>query len=107
MNREELLAIVETCTAALEEAQRNLALWDGAIENNVYDSVEAAGILEDILLEEAMADCEGSYSYGMDTYSQDFLVNGIAYRATLECEYNRHDKTYYYVESHKFKIDKL
>lgn len=106
MTREELVAVVDKCTAALDEAKENLDLWDRAIANNIYDSVEAAGILEDTLLEMAQADCEGAYNCGEDSYTQDFLVDRVAYTAILECEYNRHDKTYYYVESHKFKIVK-
>lgn len=107
MTREELMNVVTECRAELEMAQNDLIKWDQAIENNVYNSVEAAGILEDVLLDRAMADCEGSYNCGEEFYTQDFLVDGVAYRAVLECEYNRHDKTYYYVDGHKFKIVKM
>lgn len=107
MTRDELLKIVEHCAAALSKAQNDLIEWDQAIENNVYDSVEAAGILEDVLLDRARNDCEGSYNCGEEFYTQDFLVDEVAYRAVLKCEYNRHDKTYYYVDGHKFRIVKL
>jgi hypothetical protein len=51
--------------------------------------------------------CEGSYCFGDDEYTQDFYVGDDLYRATLTVEYNRHDKTYYYVDGDEFKTEKL
>lgn len=42
-----------------------------------------------------------------ETYEQEFIVSGVRYLGTLECEYNRHDKTYYYVEDAKFSYKEL
>jgi len=57
----------------------------------------------------AREDCEGAYNWayncGLDEYTQEFIVGSTKYLGTAKFEYNRHDKTYYYIErctfSHK------
>lgn len=55
-------------------------------------------ILDDVW-EEAREACEGSHNMGLDIYSKLGIVDGQAYRVTIEVEYNRYDKQYYYVET--------
>ena len=88
--------LVESLSEALDH-------FDSLAENNVFDDLEyAIDQIEWKLCDEAEADCEGSYCFGDDTYTQEFIVNGVRYIGTLCCEYDNHDKRYYYVDEHKF-----
>ena len=104
---EQLKAEVATAEANLQVAKSNLAKFEQSPENHVYDSLEDAEYeLTDILRERAGEDCEGSYNCGDDWYEKEFIVDGFHYVARLDCEHDRHDKTYYYLYSSKFKITK-
>lgn len=100
----------EALKAAIEEAKKNLAAAEQALEdfialpqNNVFASLDdACAELEDRLRGQASQDCEGSYNCGADEYVQQFIVDEILYEGKLTVEYNRHDKTYYYVDGAKF-----
>jgi hypothetical protein len=106
--RQRLVQAVFDANAKLAFAQIDLIHFDESIENNVYESKEEAeDYLTEELLERARKDCEGSYNCGHEQYTQDFIVNGYPYRATLEVEYNRHDKTYYYVDEYEMSIEEL
>lgn len=58
--------------------------------------------MEDKLLGQAREDCEGAYNCGADHYDQEFMVGDVRYLGTLTVEYNRHDKTYYYIDGSNF-----
>lgn len=65
--------------------------------NHWYDDLdEAEDAIEWFLRGQAKADCEGSYNFGMDEYTQEFIVGDTLYEGKLAVEYNRHDKEYYY-----------
>lgn len=101
--RESLKAIVKNAEHILTLAQRDLAIFDAKAENNVFDTLDNAEYqLEDQMRDEASDACAGAGNMGCDEYTQRFMVGGIAYIATLTVEYNRHDKTYYYVDSTNF-----
>lgn len=86
---------------ALEEAI-------AAVNNNVYTNLEdACSIIEERLQDKAHDACEGSYSCGLEQYSQLFIVGGQTYKATLSVDYNRHDKTYYYVDGSRFSYESV
>lgn len=104
MSLDQLKADVETAKTALAIAETAIETWKQLPENNVFASLEAAEELEEDLLERASTDCEGSYNCGLDVYEQKFIVDGKQYTAKLSVEYNRHDKTYYYVEESEFTI---
>lgn len=104
ITRESLMAAVKAARSSMNEAQAAYDKFDQAAENNVFDSLELAGKLEKTLQARADEDCEGSYNCGLDVYEQEFMVDGVVYVAALACEYNRHDKTYYYVDSSEFTI---
>jgi hypothetical protein len=94
---------VEFCSVRLKQAECNLEALESDIRNHVYESLEVAEFkLEGILCREANEACEGSYCWGEDSYSQDFIVDDKEYVATMTFEYNRHDKTYYYVDCSEF-----
>lgn len=76
--------------------------------NNVFESLEKAKrALYNRLSDYAENACEGRYNYGCDEYIQEFSVDGKKYLATATVEYNRHDKTYYYVDGFQFNIKEL
>lgn len=106
--RKELEDIIAQCKVNLELAEANLYKFDTLAENNVFESLEIAeGKLEDMLRKRAHEDCEGAYNQGDEEYTQEFIVNGVKYIAIATFEYNRHDKTYYYIDSSDFRIEKL
>lgn len=101
---EQLKSAVNEAKQALAGAESDLADFQERPENNVYASLDDAYELEDVLRGLAAQDCEGAYSVGDDEYSREFMVGDRVYVATLKCEYNRHDKTYYYIEEAEFSI---
>ena len=69
--------------------------YDGEIENledYIYDTA----------YEWASNDCEGSYNCGAEEYTVKFKVNDKLFKVNVGFSYNRHDKTYYYVERQGF-----
>ena len=102
---EQLTRHLELLKECVHMKQDQLNLWLADPKNNVYASIEDATELEDTLSDEAHQDCEGSYNCGNSEYSREFIVGGKLYIAKLEnIQYNRHDKTYYYIEGYDFNI---
>lgn len=105
MTKEELQLNIDAARAQLAEAETALAAFVAAPENNVFASVEeASDELEERLSGQARDDCQGAHNCGADEYTQEFIVDGVIYIATYRPEYNRHDKTYYYVEEAEFSV---
>lgn len=103
--RQELLLDVSKAEGALEAAKNAVVAFDSSAENNVYPSMEEAeSKIEDALCNLAFEDCQGAHNCGLDTYERQFMVDGKKYEATLHCEYNRHDKTYYYLEESRLEV---
>lgn len=101
--KEELQAAVSAAEIALKDARAALEEWDSLAENNVFPTLdEALSTIEDKLRSQAHEDCEGAHNCGLDEYTQEFIVNGTKYLATAKFEYNRHDKTYYYIDGCEF-----
>jgi hypothetical protein len=106
--REELKSAVDAARASLAAALAARDAFDSAPENNRYENMkDASSKIEDKLRDQARADCEGSYNCGNDEYTQDFYVGEKLYRGTLTCEYDRHDKTYYYLERAEFTVEEV
>lgn len=102
-NRQELVDAVTFAKALLNTANIALYKFDALPENNVFATLlDAQYELEDVLRDEARDDCEGAGNCGCDQYTKQFMVDGIVYLATLDVEYNRHDKQYYYIDGSKF-----
>jgi hypothetical protein len=79
--------------------------WADLAENNVFETMDKAeAVIENALLVMARDDCEGARNCGAESYSREFMVDGKTYVGTLTCEYNRHDKTYYYIDGHEFAV---
>lgn len=99
---------IKAARAALFAAESAYEEWKSAPEQNVFESVEKAeAALDDRFRDVAHEDCEGAGNCGADEYTQVFMVDGQKYLFTAEVEYNRHDKTYYYVEDFRTKVEKL
>lgn len=102
---------VEAIKANLELAKKLVESLEGMLETleadpsmhvfEYYD--DAISTMEEMLIEKAREDCEGSYNCGDEIYTQQFYVKDYLYEAKLEVEYNRHDKTYYYIDGTKFE----
>lgn len=94
----------------LARAKKQLYDWDSLPENNVYTSIEAAlSTIQDRFYSEASQACKGSYCLGEQKYEQEFTVEGDSnrYLATVEIDYNRYDKQYFYVEDTSVNYVKL
>jgi hypothetical protein len=105
---ETLAAAVRTAQRALATAERELAAFKAQPSQHVYDTLDdATSTLEDLMNDWAHEACEGSHCMGMDEYTQEFIVDGKHYIAKLECEYDRHDKTYYYVYGSTFSYSEV
>lgn len=106
--KEKLEQDIADAKRALQDAEAALLLWTKKAENNVFATLEdAEGEVEEMLRGRAHEDCEGSYNCGAEVYDQEFMVDGVKYVGTLKCEYNRHDKTYYYLEEADFSVEKV
>jgi hypothetical protein len=102
---QQLKYAVSTARLAFNQAVAALDTWENRAENHVYTTIEqACTTLEGRLCNQAETDCEGSYNCGQEEYTQECYVGTVKYRALLACEYNRHDKTYYYLEKSVFDI---
>lgn len=83
-----------------------LRLCESSEELNTYTNLSTANsVMADRLRRYAEEDCEGRHSVGDDSYSQVFLVDGTKYEGTLNVEYDRYDKTYYYIDSAKYSYE--
>jgi hypothetical protein len=103
--RQSLEAAVKQAKEHLKAAEEALEAFDTSPENHRYESVDDAwGILEEALRNRAYQDCQGAYNCGDSYYEQEFYVGDVLYVAEADVEYNRHDKTYYYIEEFKFRI---
>lgn len=104
--KQELEQKVQDARKALSDAIAALAEFNAKPENNMFESMEVAhSTIYSKLMMEAEEDCEGSYNCGAEQYTQDFVVDGVMYVGILDCEYNRHDKMYYYIDGHEFRIE--
>lgn len=105
--KEHYLCDIKQAEIALSAAQKALADFLRLPENNKFtDLDDAVATIEDQLRDKASNDCEGSHNCGVDKYKQLFMVNEDTYLGVLICEYNRHDKTYYYLENADFTYTK-
>jgi hypothetical protein len=103
-----LLSVVGLTEQNHAEACEQVRLFEEAPENNVYDTLEdAKKAIKGRLYCYAEQDCEGSHCCGDEEYTQEFTVAGEKYIATLKVDYNRHDKTYYYIDDASFSMEKV
>ena len=105
MSKEELQAELANAKTNVDRINALIQAFDTSPENNVFESMERAeSVLQNRLRGMAFEDCEGAGNCGLDSYSQEFIVDGNHYIGTLKLEYNRHDKTYYYIDDSEWTI---
>ena len=105
--RIELQSRINAAQDALSAAMTAIDDFNRLPENNVFASLEDADAdLEYELADRAREDCEGAGNCGQPEYRQAFMVDGIEYVAIYTPEYNRHDKTYYYIDGSEFRIER-
>ena len=103
--KQELQQAIATAKTTLADAKSDLLEWQSRVENNVFQSMEdAESDIEDALMKLARDACEGAYNCGATSYTREFMVDGKVYVGTLTLGYNRHDKTYYYIDEHEFSV---
>ena len=103
VTKDSLLLAVKDASEKLEKAKSELLAFEASAENNRFDDADnAREVIEDKLRSYADADCEGAYNCGEETYTQRYYVGEVMYLCTAEFEYNRHDKTYYYVDGQSY-----
>jgi multidrug resistance efflux pump len=103
---EELKRRVQVAKEQLEEAEANLIVAESLPESNFFANLAVAEYkLYHKLKQQANRDCEGAGECGLEQYTQLFYVDKTLYKAVANVEYNRHDKTYYYVDGFDFKIE--
>ena len=101
------LGFLETEKRALRHClklkeQEYETLWR-EIRNHVYESLsEAEYFLTHHLKNLAVRDCQGAGNCGKTAYSQDFIVHGVKYTATMTFQYNAHNKVYFYIEESEY-----
>ena len=101
--RVRLQANILDAKKAVAAARVDLALYNALAENNVYDNLEEANEwVRGQLYTMADEACEGAFNRGERAYEQEFIVDGVKYIGTLEVEYGRHDKTYYFIDANYY-----
>lgn len=97
---------IQEVQKALTELKERFYIESLRAENNIYngDKSKALNMIENYLEAMAESDCEGSYNCGDSEYEQEVIINDTKYLCTLSVEYNRHDKTYYYIEETDFQV---
>lgn len=111
MSKAQIIAqqeIINNLRNKLRSAEIELYVLEGLADNNRFSDMEVAEMaIYEKLEREANEDCEGRGNCGNPQYTQEFYVNDQLYVGILDVEYNRHDKTYYYVEESTFTVKKL
>lgn len=99
---------IQAVEVLLAELNEDLSTELKKPECNIFEDLDfASAKIEDVLHDRAAQDCEGSYNCGLDKYEQYFMVGDKTYKGILEVEYNRHDKTYYYIDGTNFKVEEV
>ena len=105
---EELRADAKVAGDVFEAATKLVEYAEALPENNVYPTLEEAEYaIEDMLYDRAFEDCEGAGRGGLNEYRQLFIVGDKTYVGIYNPEYNRHDRTYYYIDGSEFRIEEV
>ena len=105
--RIELQSRINAAQDTLSAAMSDIDSFNKLAENNVFQSMEGAdNWLENELANRAFDDCQGAHNCGEPEYRQALIVDGVEYVAIYTPEYDRHDKTYYYIDDSDFRIEK-
>jgi hypothetical protein len=103
-------AYIKELEKLLKDRKTELEAIIDAPELNVFSNMdEAECILQDKFMDRAEEACEGAYNVGKPQYIQEFTVEGDSnrYRFVIDIEYNRHDKTYYYIDGEDYRVETI
>ena len=101
---------IKEFTESLQKAQATLELIHSNICFFQFDNhEEAEDTIKEALGNKAHNDCEGSYNCGQSKYTQEYQLidSDEVYLGKIEVEYNRHDKTYYFVDEVEYSFSEV
>lgn len=104
-NKNELAAKISDLKVEVALAEAEMYAFDSALYNNQYSSHDHARTeIENRYEGIADQDCEGAHNCGQSEYKQLYQIsdNPNTFEATVSFEYNRHDKTYYYIDGQSY-----
>ena len=87
----------------LDSMKGNICFFQFETHQDAEDSII------EVLQDKAHNDCEGSNNRGNDVYEQGYqLIDSDAvYLGRIKVEYNRHDKTYYFVDEVEYSYSEV
>lgn len=98
--KKEMKAKVKALQAEIAVLETQIEEFDSSPEQNIFESLDkAANQITDRFKDIAHQQCEGAGNCGSPEFKQKFSVDGKSYEATVGFEYDRYDKTYYYIEN--------
>lgn len=110
MNREQIAAEIYAHQKSIEVLEQSLMDIDSSMENNQYtDQKNAEYSITKRFEGIAQKQCEGAYNCGDEQFQQRYQITGNpnVFEATVKFEYNRHDKTYDYIEGTTYSYVEL
>lgn len=110
MDKTAINAEIATLRTKIAELETSMSVFDDQLENNQYESHESAERVIFNRYENIAGEaCEGSYCCGASEYKQQYQISGnpAVFEATVSFEYNRHDKTYYYIDDSDYSYKEV
>ena len=101
---------IKQFTDDLQKAKDKLELVQSNICFFQFDNhQEAEWTIRESMGDQAHNDCEGSYNCGASEYTQEYQLidSDIVYEGKLKVQYNRHDKTYYFVDDVEYSFSEI
>lgn len=101
MDKKQIAAEIYAHQQAIGILEQSLDDFDSLIENNQYsDHKNAEYSITGRFSYIASEQCEGSHNYGEEMFKQQYQIagNSNTFEASVQFEYSRHDKTYYYID---------
>lgn len=110
MNKLEIQAKIVEHNNHIAWLEQLLIDIDESIENNQYSTHEdARSTITNQIYAIAEAQCEGMRNCGNPDFTRLYKVTGVdgTFQATVAFQYNRHDKTYYYIDETHYSYIKI
>ena len=110
MDKKQIAASIAEHHKAIAALEQSLIDFDSLIENNQYaDHGGAEDSITDRFDGIARTQCEGAGNCGLPMFKQRYQIAGNpnTFEATVKFEYNRHDKTYYYIDGTDYSYVEL
>jgi hypothetical protein len=110
MTKSEMVSKIIILQNEIAVLEGQIEAFDSAIENNQYaDHADAESRITDRYSDIAHEQCEGAGNCGEPQFKQKYQIAGNPnlFEATVDFEYNRHDKTYYYIDGTDYSYVEL